>query len=301
MIDKLLNKLANQEKDFLNNLIFAPYIKGGSKIVVRLNGIIYKLNTPKFRKDGFGIFRATDANNAKRIREAEPFEKEEYLHLLPKVDVILVAKIGRWMAYPSNTNSFKQRFGQDPSLLSILVADNIEVMDTVEARFDGLHFWFDCMKFGGDTERKENLRDRLEQQEYTITKAITTGLTPEESEAFKYAVEFHREANKSKLEKRLEAELAKTGAAMDKFIERGGNVEVQWRDKTTNGKYTSILNKEDLSIVTAGICLSGGDKRFDLQSLVTVCRQNERRGGPVHVGRGGMSERAYWDMYGRNR
>lgn len=296
MINKLLNKLAAQEKRFLDNEIFAPYIKGGSKILLRVNGVIYKLKTAKFKRDGFGIFKATDANNAKLSREAELYESEEYLHLLPKVNMILVSKMNRWLAYPADANSFKQRFGCEPALTSVLVADNVEIMDTVETRFDGVHFWFDCIKYGGDIERKENLRNRLEQQQYTITKNLQSGLTPEEAEAFKYAVEFHKEANKSQLEKRLEREFGKTGATMDKFIERGKNVEIQWKDG--RHKFTSVLNKDDLSVVTAGICLSGGDKLFDLQSLVTVCRQGTTTGYVNHVGRGGMSEDSYWDMYG---
>lgn len=299
-IDNLINKLANQEKDFLQQEIFAPYIKGGSKILVRVNGVVYKLKTPKFKKDGFGIFKAKDANNAKLTREAELYESSEYLQLLPKVDFILVSKLERWLAYPANIKDFRQRFGVEPQLTHVLVADNVEIMDAVEARFDGMHFWFENIKFDDSMERREQLRTRIEQQNYFISKN-TKGLTPAEEIAFKYASEFHKEANKSKIEKRLENEFMKTGAIMEKFIERGNNVEVQWKDKQTHGTYTSVLKMDDLSVVTAGICLSGGDKKFDLQSLVTVCRQGVRRNGIVHVGNGGMSERGYWDMYGNRR
>lgn len=298
MIEELLNKLSKQEKDFLDKDIFAPYIKGGAQIVLRINKVIYKLKTPKLKRDGFGVFRAIDANNARLIREAEQYEIEDYLHLLPKVDFILISKLGRWLAYPASGHSFRQRFKTDPTLTQILVVDNVEVMDTIEARFDGANFWFDCMKFGGDIERKENLRNRLEKQNYSITTEIKSGLTPEENTAFKFAVAFHKEANKSELEKRLEQEFNKTGALMSKFVERGDTVEVQWSDKKTKGKYTSVLKKGDLSVVTAGICLAGGDKRFDLQSLVTVCRQGKSRGHIPHVGNGGMDENRYWDMYG---
>jgi len=298
MIDKLLNKLAAEEKKFLDKEIFAPYIKGGSQIVLRINKVIYKLKTKKFKKDGFGVFKATDANNAKLTREAERYEIDDYLYLLPKVGFILVAKAGRWLAYPASGHSFKQRFGAAPQLIPILVTDNVEIMDTVDARFDGANFWFDSLKFGGDIERKEKLRDRLEKQNYSITQDIKAGLTPEENIAFTFAVEFYKESHKSKLEQRLESEFNRTGASLDKFIERGENVEVQWKDKQTHGQYTSILKKDDLTVVTAGICLSGGDQRFDLQSLVTVCRQGESNGHTVHIGRGGMSERSYWDMYG---
>lgn len=300
MINDLLNKLSAQEKEFLEQDIFAPYIRGGSNIIVRLNGVVYKLKTSKFKKDGFGIFRATNANNARFVRDAEIYEKDEYLGLLPKVELILVYNVGRWLAYPSHTNSFKHRFGIEPKLTSVLCADNVEIMDSVEARFDGRNFWFDSIKFGGDVEKVERLRERLQKQNYSITAEISSGLTPEEHSAFKYAVQFHKEAHMTSLERKLHNELGKYGAGLDGFTERGENVSVQWKDKRTGGKYTSVLNKDNLSVVTAGICLSGGDRVFDLQSLVGVCRQANNIHATVHVGDGGMEDDRYWEMYGDN-
>lgn len=298
MIDELLNKLSAQEKEALDQDIFAPFIRGGSQIVIRINGVIYKLKTQKFKRDGFGIFRAKDANNARFIRDAREYETDEYLQLLPKIDFILVYKVGRWLGYPLNTNSFKQRFKVDPKLFTILMADNIEMLDQATARFDGSNFWFESIKFGADIERKEKLRQRIEDQSYTIPKAIESGLTPEERVSFQYASQFHKEANMSTLEKKLKGELGKYGASMDKFVERGDNVSVQWRDGHSGGAYTSVLNKDTLAVVTAGICLAGGDKVFDLQSLVGVCRQGAGFGHVVHVGEGGMEDDRYWDMYG---
>lgn len=298
MIDELLNKLSSEEKEALSQDIFAPYVRGGSQILIRINGIIYKLKTPRFKKDGFGIFRAVGANHARLIREAEPYEVDEYLQLLKKVELILVYKLGRWLAYPANQNSFKQRFGVEPKLMSVLAVDNAEMLDTVIARFDGSNFWFESLKFGGDVERKEKLRERLDQQIYSITKTVESGLTPEELEAFKFAVQFHKEAHMSDLEKRLNNELGKYGAKVDKFVERGENVSVQWKDGRDGATYTSVLRQDNLAVVTAGICLSGGDRVFDLQSLVGVTRQARNRGHIVHVGDGGMEDERYWEMYG---
>jgi len=301
MIDDLLNKLSSQEKKTLDKNIFAPFIKGGSQILIRMNNIIYKLKTKKFKRDGFGVFKATDSNNARFVRDAEPYEVDEYLQLLPKVDFILTFKLGRWLAYPFNAIAFKQRFKVEPKLFSVLMVDNAEMLDPVTARFDGSNFWFESIKFGGDVERKEKLRERIEDGSYTIPESLKSGLTPEENVVFKHTSEFHKQASMSDLERRLHGELGKYNAQMDKYVERGDNVSVQWKDKQTNAKYTSVFSKSNLAVVTAGICLSGGDTTFDIQSLVGVCRQADGNGATVHIGDGGMADDRYWDMYGGER
>lgn len=297
MIDKLLNKLANQEKSFLSKEIFAPYIRGGSQIRVKLNGVIYKLETPKLEKDGFGVFQAVDANSALLERDAESFEIAEYLEMLPKLDVILISKVGgRWLVYPFNKQSFEQKFKVNAKPFHILVADGVENLDTATVRFDGAHFWFDSIKFNENMDKMVQLRDRIQEGNYALPK--NQKLTPEEATAFRLAASFHKQANMSNLERRLQAEMGRYDAQVEKFVERGDNVEVQWKDNWNGGKYTSVFKIDDLSVVTAGICLSGGDKKFDLQSLVGVIRQGENRYGVNHVGRGGMEERRYWEMYG---
>ena len=294
MIKDLLNKFAENEKRFLSNDIFSPYIKGGGNIVVRMNNIIYKLKTKKFKNDGFGIFRATDSHNARLIRQAEQHEVAEYLSLLPKVNFLLIYKVERWLGLPQNQNEFKNRFKADPNLFHILMADGVECFDAIETRFDGCNFWFDCVSGEFRADRKEYLQAKMKYE----TTDIEIKPTKEERVCLEYATKFYEEANKSNLEKRLEGELGKFEAKLDSFVERGNKVEVQWQDKKTRGTYTSVLKKDDLSVITAGICLSGGDKMFDIQSLVGVCREAENRGGAYHIGRGGMRENDYWDHYG---
>ena len=145
--------------------------------------------------------------------------------------------------------------------------------DVVEWLPFGSNFWFETIKFGADVERKEKLRERIESQSYAIPKDLESGLTPEERIAFGFASQFHKQATMSNLEKRLHGELGKYGASMSKYVERGENVSVQWKDEYTGSTYTTVLKKDSLDVVTAGICLSGGDKRFDLQSLVGVVRE----------------------------
>ena len=58
-----------------------------------------------------------------------------------------------------------------------------------------------------------------------------------------------------------------------------------------------LLSKDNFSIVAAGICLSGADKKFDLHSIASVYREGEHDHRIVRVGNGGPDEENYWDTY----
>lgn len=301
MIKDILAKLSAKEKSILNKEIFSPFVKGGNSVRLKIDGILYTLKTPNMDRDGFGIFKATDHSNAVWQRDADEIEIAQYLELLPKTSLILIYNVGQWIAHPYNISSFKAQFGLDQNMISVKMVDNAEFLDTIDARFDGSNFWFNGTKFSIGAEKKDALRDRIRNFKYSIPDELLTGITPEEKFAFDLAIGFHKEATKSNVERRLENEFHKYDASVDGFTERGNTIEVKWRDNKNSRTYTSVLDKGNLSVITAGICLSGGDKKFDLPSLVMVCREGHRRGHIVHVGGGGMEEDRYWDMYGDER
>ncbi len=70
-------------------------------------------------------------------------------------------------------------------------------------------------------------------------------------------------------ERRLRNALRMGGGELRDFRDRGDCWQVEWT--TRNGeRHTSAISKDHLTVISSGICLSGLDRDFDLQSLVGV-------------------------------
>jgi hypothetical protein len=96
--------------------------------------------------------------------------------------------------------------------------------------------------------------------------------------------------------RRLRESLSHAGAELLDYLERADSFRVSF---TVGGRqYTSSVDKDDLTVQVAGICLSGEDRRFDLGSLVGVLREGEREGEIHGVGGDvGMDEEEYWRVH----
>ena len=99
------------------------------------------------------------------------------------------------------------------------------------------------------------------------------GLTPEAREAYRAVLEGAQAATAAHAEvsaqRRLSAALSQGGGRLDGFVDRGAHWLVAWTDREGDAQ-SSAIRKHDLTVISAGICLSDLDADFDLQSLVGV-------------------------------
>ncbi len=306
-IFSLIDKVGKAEKELISGDIFASVAPNSRLIRTSVSGMVREFNIPKQKTAGLRIFHATSTSIAKYVRDADAVEARQYLDLLPKVNFVLVYRDDLyWYGFPANLESYTTRIG-DPALVRVHNADNVEVFDHVISRYDGACFWFDDLDFRVDPERVLNMRQALQGRDWAKISTVAVddvrtyaldikGLTPEDAIAYQLVARRLIQETRSTLESRLESELKNVEAKLDSYVERGDNVEVRWVN-ASGQPYTSVIRKDDFQVVTAGICVSGEDRKFDLKSLVGVVTNAEKKRGVVRIGDGYMEEGHYFNVH----
>lgn len=321
-IHDLLNRMEAAEKGFVGTEFLAPVV-GAGRVAVRIAGVVCQLQVTEGRPkrfQGWAILRALSTSQAAFVREAGLAEVAGYLRLFPAVRLVLAqedkgthrnsgelapaagagTQVGgrRWLAVPAHRGDGRFRIEGPVGLL--LAEEGLERFETVVARFDGRLFWYERRDPGRDPAIAAYLREQLARLEANglppqPDSLHKRGLSREEREAYTLAWALLLQASRSRVEIRLGEALAHAGAALQSFMERGDAYVVTY--EVDGRQHVSTIRADDLSVMTAGICLAGQDRRFDLTSLVGVLRQAGRERRLVWVGEGGLAEEQYWEVH----
>jgi hypothetical protein len=294
-----LNRLAAVEEQFLAGEFLAPVISGG-QVQVRIAGINCTLRIQPADFAGWGVFRPASHTEATLVRQAKLAERQRYLELFPLVRLILAGRREEeWLAVPAHgADSRFQIEGAAP----VRLVEDAQLFEVIETRFDGAHFWYQ----GPDQRWDPATASFLRQELVRLTppdKLQRPGLTAEERAAYALTYwpryEASEEGRRSREEERLRGALAHAGAELTHYVERHDVYTVTY--DVDGQRHVSAISKKDLSVQVAGICLSGADQNFDLQSLVGVIREAQGAAGFVRVGRDnqGMPEDQYWRVHPR--
>jgi hypothetical protein len=290
-VDELLNRLAGAEDRFLRSEFLAPALPGGV-VQVRVEGVVCRLRLDA-DFHGWGVFRPRSAATATLIRRAMLAEQRRYLDLFPHRRVILCRSLNNhWLAWPAHHGD--RRFGP-PALLPVRLVEEAQPFDVAETRFDGVQSWFERLDARADPAAAAYLRQSL--NEMTPPNGVhRLGLTSEERAAYGLLFALRQEATRDRTEDRLREALAHAGADLTGYLERADSYRVEY--EVDGARHVSVVNKDDLSVQLAGICLSGEDQHFDLHSLVGVLRQAD---DVLRIGADnqGMQEQHYWRVHPR--
>lgn len=302
---KLIKKLSTEQKEIVGTNILSPVSAGGT-IRVKIQGLIkdYKLDDPSVC--GWCIFKIVSDKEVSKVQDASARERSQYLELFPKLDVVLLdAENDKWWALAAQTSDTRFEINH---AVPIELVDRGGAFDTVTVRFDGSAFWFDCANRKRDPKVASELRKALNNDVFPDELKVAKSV-PQERLAYSmmffrkhpdllsapasdeqansaqgdiqptYTWDYQRYAgmdSQRKQTSKIKKALAHAGATLESFwFGDDDSVTV----KFSMGGYThaSVVNRNDLTVVSAGICLSGLDREFDLSSLVSVLREFNKK------------------------
>ena len=322
-VSDLLAKFAAAEEDFLNREFLAPALRGGL-VRVRIGGVLCKIRINPKDFEGWGVFQPTSHSEATLVRQPSLVERRSYLQLFPMIRLIICRRAGEtW--YGSAASFGDGRINLE-GLAPLQMAEEVQLFDCVRTRYDGSQFWFDELDMRHDPGTSAYLRSELDSQTPPDDLA-RRGLTAEERAAYElnywelvrpsvsdeegnppnrnppHRRRSHRAQSTGEtfeadlVRSRLRETLSHAGAQLIEYLERADSFRVRY--SVQGRQYTSSVNKDDLTVNVAGICLSGEDQKFDLGSLVGVLREGHDGGMIYEVGDEGMTEEEYWRMHPR--
>lgn len=261
----LLNKLIAQENEVLSREILSPVIYG-SPITVRISGVALSLRVNPKAFHGWGIFKY-DGNHKSVTFKDEPSlrQRMEFLELLPRVRLIVCSHSDKGTI--GSLLDSDGRFSFDAA--SVFFAENISLFDTIVARYNGK-----CFLYERHTNYHPRKIDELKTSFANEEKPEKLKTFAQLGRAYAYA---YNELIKSKeltLEQKVKQAIHRAGGNYQGLTDRGGLLTVQFNiDGET---FTPTVNSKTLMLENAGICLSGGDRAFDLQSFVHIAREGIR-------------------------
>jgi hypothetical protein len=279
-----IDRLAKAEEAFVGSEFLAPVLRGLG-VGVRIAGVRCRLAVEPGDFEGWGLFKAVAQDRATLVRRMTMAERRRYLALFPPVRLILCRREGQeWLGLPASQAD--SRFSIE-GLVPVRFVEDAELFETVVARFDGGQFWFESADDRADPAVPPMLRESLGKM-VEPKDVHRPGLTREQRIAYalnyRDRVEAMLRDERHRAESRLRLALEHAGAELRDYREQGDVYRVSY--KVDGARHTSVVRKNDLSVVTAGICLSGRDQTFDLTSLVSVLREGTEAGRIV---------RFHWD------
>ena len=268
-IRKILSQLAALEAELLNTQFLAPCVRGG-RVRIRVGSMVYTFQPQPQNFEGWAIFKPVNEKIAAVVGEPSLPQLIEYLQLLVPVRLHLACVLQgqTWLAYPVNESDAKQRIGVAKPVPVYLVTEGSQ-FEPIVARWDGDRLWFEEIDRRADPLLSENLKIAL--KKLILPQEVRfKGMTPEMRTVYELVSRNIKDFDpKIRDKQRLQQALKTGGGELRDFDDRQDYWLVEW----TSGSgehHTSAIAKNDLTVMSAGICLSGDDMKFDLQSLVGV-------------------------------
>lgn len=271
-IQNLLNKTIQAEKGLLKTRFMAPIVEGG-KVQTRINGLVYQFDVIGDKsKEGWFILQPVDQFKASIVSEVGFVERSKYLSIFPIWRGILIQRIKdmsfTWLASPANLDDSSRRFGiKNP--VPVYFVEGAQTFETVQTRFDGYNQWFEFIERGKYPAIANYLRKSLREKKQ-VEELHFPQLTLEDRNAYSFFSKRNKEFRKSLIQRKLEKALGHAQANLLSFVEHPKSYLVSW--ESDGEQFETVVQKNDLTVISSGICLDDGDRDFDLTSIVGVMK-----------------------------
>lgn len=283
-VHALLDRMASAERDFLKAEFLAPVLRGG-QVRVRIEGLVLTLRVTGSHEPGWAILRPLSMEKAEILRKPGLPQIRSYLGLFPSVRLLLLTRgEAEWPAVQAQAGDARFRID---GAVPVHLAVGVEPFERIVARYDGARFLFQEVDRRRSPAIAAYLREAL-RSGISPDRLRKPTLTAEEKEAYRRVFEALEEAKRSRVEIKLGDALSRADAVLQSYIEHEDAYTVSF---SANGRtHRATVRKDDLTVVSAGLCLSGQDQRFDLQSLVGVIQEARSTDRFVAVGEDGQIE-----------
>lgn len=267
----LISKVGAQEKALTSTEFISP-VFFNTKVATRVSGMVYTFEIPK-TKPGWYCFHPIDHKRAEIKGEAGLDQVEQYQKRLPKVRATVSLKKGRAYMAVVEKNS-KEFLGR--GIYVLLPDDSVSDFDRVIVRYDGCNLWYESPDTANDPSKSEYLRESLSKL-VPAEKLYFSGLLFDEKAAYAFRTNMDKEYVEEVKKDSIQKDVEHAGGKLVKYSEKSDHYSVTF--SVDGHKYTSYISKDPShQVITAGICLAGTDKRFDLRSLITVMREGQHEG-----------------------
>jgi len=270
----VISKIAAAEGDLLKSTFVAPVVDN-EFVAAHVLGMAYTFSIKKPAEPGWYRFKPKNAKRAKLVGPADTTETEAYLKRLPSIRVVLVSRMkGVYHGIASKANSVGLSW---KTIVPVMLVDDFaNDFDRVVCRYDGANLWYESVDPSNDPSKGGYLREMF--GKYSQPKLLKySGLTFEEKSAYSVRFTIDKKFREELQSMSIKGDVEHAGGVYHGFVEKKDHYEVTY--SVDGQRYTSFISKDPArTVISAGICLSGGDKAFDLKSLITVMREGQREG-----------------------
>lgn len=269
----LISRLGAGESALLSGTFVAP-VHGNEVVAASVHGIAYTFHIKGKPDPGWYKFRPVDSKRARVDGPADIQDTIGYLERLPKVRVVLISRLkGVYQGVAVRDGSHP--LSHEQSVPVYLVDDFSNDFDKAICRWDGFNLWYEAVDPVNDPAKGAYLRERF--NKLSDPKGLKfKGLTFEEKAAYTVRFAIDVKAREELKTRSIKDDVEHAGGVFVGLREKSDIFEVTYQ--VDNQTYTSFVSKDaGHAVVSAGICLSGNDRTFDLKSLVTVMREGQRQ------------------------